>query len=74
MDTWAVDPPQRKGTDGERGVARVLTGYGYDLQRGGPLSFGEVPDLVDLPGAHIEVKRAEQLRPYDWTALYRGLL
>ena len=48
---------QRKGTAGERELARILTGYGYDIQRGGSLSFGEIPDLVGLPGVHIEVKR-----------------
>ena len=36
--------------------------------RPGSLSFGEVPDLTGLPGVHIECKRAEQLRPYDWMA------
>ncbi len=52
---------QRKGTAGERELARILTGYGYDIQRGGSLSFGEIPDLVGLPGVHIEVKRVERL-------------
>lgn len=52
---------QRKGADGERELARILAGYGYDLKRGGSLSFGEVPDLVGLPGIHIEVKRVERL-------------
>lgn len=52
---------QRKGADGERELAAVLRGYGYDLKRGGSLSFGEVPDLVGLPGVHIEVKRVERL-------------
>lgn len=52
---------QRKGADGERELARILTGYGYDMRRGGSLSFGEVPDLVGLPGIHIEVKRVERL-------------
>lgn len=57
---------QRKGADGERELARIMAGYGYDLQRGGSLSFGEVPDLVGLPGIHVEVKRCEQLRLADW--------
>lgn len=26
------------------------------------------PDISGLPGIHIECKRAEQLRPYDWMA------
>ena len=52
---------QRKGASGERELAAVLTGYGYEIKRGGSLSFGEAPDLVGLPGVHIEVKRVERL-------------
>ena len=52
---------QRKGSDGERELACILQEYGYDIQRGGSLSFGEVPDLVGLPGVHIECKRVERL-------------
>ena len=58
----------RKGADGERELAAMLREYGYPVERGGSLSFGEVPDLTGLPGVHIECKRAEQLRPYDWMA------
>ena len=32
------------------------------------MSFGDVPDLVGLPGIHIEVKRAEQVRLSEWMA------
>ena len=39
----------------------MLRSYGYDIQRGGSLSFGSVPDLVGLPGIHVEVKRVERL-------------
>lgn len=52
---------QRKGADGERELADVLRRYGYDIERGGSLSFGETPDLVGLPGVHIECKRVERL-------------
>lgn len=52
---------QNKGAAGERELANLLREYGYDIQRGGSLSFGEVPDLVGLPGIHIEVKRVERL-------------
>ena len=52
---------QRKGADGERELAAVLREYGYDMERGGSMSFGEVPDLVGLPGVHIECKRVERL-------------
>lgn len=51
----------RKGANGERELAAVLREYGYDIERGGSMSFGEVPDLTGLPGIHIEVKRRERL-------------
>lgn len=54
-------PSQRKGADGERELAALLREHGFDIQRGGSLSFGEVPDLTGLPGVHIEVKRVERL-------------
>lgn len=41
---------QRKGAAGERELAAILRGRGYDIERGGSLSYGEVPDLVGLPG------------------------
>ena len=59
---------QRKGAAGERELAALLREYGYPVERGGSLSFGEVPDLTGLPGIHIECKRCEQLRPYGWLA------
>lgn len=59
---------QRKGANGERELAAILREHGYDIQRGGSLSFGEVPDLTGLPGVHIECKRTEQLRLSEWLA------
>lgn len=52
---------QRKGAEGEQELAALLREYGYPVERGGSLSFGEVPDLTGLPGVHIEVKRVERL-------------
>lgn len=52
---------QRKGADGERELAALLRGYGYNIERGGSCSFGEVPDVYGLPGVHCEVKRVERL-------------
>lgn len=52
---------QRKGAAGEQELAGILRRWGYSIQRGGSLSFGEAPDLVGLPGVHIEVKRVERL-------------
>lgn len=52
---------QRKGAAGERELAALLSAAGYDCQRGGSLSFGEIPDVLGLPGIHIECKRVERL-------------
>lgn len=52
---------QRKGANGERELAAIFKEYGYDCTRCGSLSFGEVPDIIGLPGVHIEVKRVEKL-------------
>lgn len=51
---------QIKGAAGERELAALLRQYGYDIQRGG-FVFGNVPDLVGLPGIHIECKRVQSL-------------
>ena len=52
---------QRKGAEGERELASILQQHGYECDRGGSLTFGEVPDVTGLPGIHIEVKRVERL-------------
>ena len=52
---------QRKGADGERELAAILRDYGYQIERGGSMSFGDNPDLMGLQGLHIEVKRVERL-------------
>lgn len=55
---------QRKGAVGELELARLLRAEGFEIERGG-MSFGTVPDLVGLPGIHIEVKRTERLQLSD---------
>ena len=56
---------QRKGRAGELELARLLQGYGYDVQPGQAVSYGATygatPDLVGLSGVHIECKRNERL-------------
>lgn len=52
---------QRKGADGERELAEILRENGYPIERGGSFTYGKVPDLMGLPGIHIEVKRVERL-------------
>lgn len=51
---------QAKGAEGERELARILAKEGYCIMRGGA-SYGTLPDLIGLPGIHIEVKRVEKL-------------
>ncbi len=57
---------QRKGRAGELELAELLREHGYDVQPGAALNYGTEPDLRGLPGIHIEVKRAEQLRLEQW--------
>ena len=52
---------QRKGRAGELELAKILQENGYDVSPGIPVSYGQTPDLVGLPGVHIECKRVERL-------------
>lgn len=53
---------KRKGTGGERELAKILQGYGYDTHRGQQFAGGyDSPDVYGLPGVHIECKRVERL-------------
>lgn len=50
---------QAKGRRAEIELSGILQGYGYDVQPGKAVSYGETPDVTGLPGIHIEVKRRE---------------
>lgn len=53
---------RNKGKRGELEVAHLLKKYGYDARRGQQFSGANGdPDVVGLPGIHIEVKRVEKL-------------
>ena len=52
---------QRKGRAGEQELCRILQASGYDVEPGQAVSYGATPDLVGLPGIHIECKRVERL-------------
>ena len=52
---------QRKGTHAERELVGILQQYGYQVERGGSDTYGTIPDLIGLPGIHIECKRVERL-------------
>lgn len=55
-----------KGKRGERELARTLREYGYDAHRGVQYKgSADSPDVIGLPGVHIEVKRVERLSVYD---------
>lgn len=51
-----------KGSDGERELANILKKHGYDARRGRQFNgMDGSPDVVGLPGIHIECKRVERL-------------
>lgn len=52
---------QRKGRGGEIELAKIFQSCGYPVQPGQAVSYGSTPDLVGLPGVHIECKRVERL-------------
>lgn len=52
---------QKKGRAGELELCRVLQDNGYRVSPGMAVSYGDTPDLVGLPGVHIECKRVERL-------------
>lgn len=52
---------QRKGREGELELSRILQEQGYQTTPGKAQSYGTVPDIVGLPGIHMEVKRVERL-------------
>lgn len=53
---------REKGKRGELEVAHLLKEYGYDARRGQQYSGSNGdPDVVGLPGIHLEIKRVEKL-------------
>lgn len=59
-----------KGKRFEREIASVLKDYGYDAKRTAQNcgKSGDAADVVGLNGIHIECKRCEQIKIYDWMA------
>jgi Holliday junction resolvase len=59
---------KQKGKKGELELAKALREYGYDVRRSvqynGKAEEGQ-PDLLGLPGIHVECKRTEKLKLYD---------
>lgn len=56
----------RKGADGEREVMAILREHGYPVERGGTQSYGQQPDLYGLDGIHLEIKRSERAKVWEW--------
>ena len=51
-----------KGKRGELEFAALLRKYGFEARRGVQYSGGpDSPDVVGVPGVHVEVKRVERL-------------
>lgn len=64
---------REKGKRGERELASRLREYGYDARRGVQYQGGkDSPDVVGLPGIHIEVKRTERLDLYGALSQSKG--
>ncbi len=57
---------QRKGRTGELELTEALRRSGYDVKPGRSQSYGEEPDIIGLPGVHIECKRCERLQISEW--------
>lgn len=53
---------RRKGAEGERELSKELASYGFHTRRGQQYrGGGDSPDVIGLPGVHIECKRVEHL-------------
>ena len=61
---------KEKGKRFELEVTNALKAEGYNAHRSAQYAgnTGEAADVVGLPGIHIEAKRQEQLRLYEWMA------
>ena len=58
---------KRKGKDGELALSKELARlFGVETRRGVQYQgMPDSPDVVGLPGIHIECKRAEKIRLYE---------
>lgn len=56
---------RQKGAAAERELANILKERGYDARRGQQFHGGaDSPDVIGLPGFHIEAKRVENFSLY----------
>jgi Holliday junction resolvase len=59
---------KQKGARFERSLASKFREYGFDARRTAQYcgNTGDASDVVGLPGIHIEAKRQETMRLYEW--------
>lgn len=59
---------KQKGKRGELEVAKILKEHGYDARRTAQYcgNTGDAADVIGLEGFHIEVKRCETTKIWDW--------
>ena len=55
-----------KGARYERELAARLREYGYESRRTCQKDGAVEPDVIGLPGIHIEAKHQEKMHLYDW--------
>ena len=57
---------REKGKKGELELAQILRAYGFEARRGQQFSGANGdPDVIGIPGCHIECKRVERLNIYE---------
>ena len=61
---------KQKGKRGELEVAKILRQHGYEARRTAQYcgNTGEAADVIGLDGFHIEVKRSETTKIWEWLA------
>lgn len=61
---------KQKGKRGELEVAHILQKHGFKARRTAQFcgNTGDAADVIGLPGFHIEVKRCETTKIWDWIA------
>ena len=61
---------KQKGKRFELELAHRFRDHGYDARRTAQYcgNTGDASDVVGLPGIHVEAKRQETMRLYDWMA------
>lgn len=52
---------QRKGRAGELELVSLLNENGIQAEPGQAVSYGCTPDVIGVPGIHVECKRVEKL-------------